>query len=94
MSGLIMNHKSHHGRNLGAKARLARATIEGKHPELKRELIFLKEMRAAQWFPDRDKLTSSSITKSEALRLILSLSEFELETLTILGIIPKTEGVI
>ena len=91
MNGFI--NQSNHGRNLGAKARLARATIEGKHPELKRELIFLKEFRAGNWFPDKEKL-ESSISKSEALRLILSLSEFEIETLVVLGIIPKAEGVI
>ncbi|SLM30854.1 hypothetical protein MTBBW1_2500003 [Desulfamplus magnetovallimortis] len=81
------SHHIRHGRQLGAKARLARKVTEGKYPELKKELLCFKERSSGNWCPEDEQL-ASTISKSDALKIILSLSDFDIETLTLLGIMP------
>lgn len=92
MAYFINDLSSNNKRYLGAKAKLARqVAIEEKYPELKRELLFQKEFMAGNWCPDKSKIPST-ISKLDALRIILSFSEFEMKTLIAFGIMPELGG--
>jgi len=80
-------YKKSHGRNLVAKARLARAVTDGSHPEFRNELIMMRALNSGNLRLDKSKI-SDTISMMEALRLIVSLNEYEIEVLTVFGIMP------
>ena len=80
-------YRKSQGRNLVAKARLARAVTEGLHPEFRNELIMMRALNSGNLRLDKSKI-SDTISKMEALKLIVSLNEDEIEVLTVFGIMP------
>ena len=81
-------YRKSQGRNLVAKIRLAKSvTEEGLYPEFRRELIMMRALKSGNLRLDKSKI-SEDITKKEALHLIVSLSEDEVEALTVFGIMP------
>ena len=80
-------YKKSQGRNLVAKARLARAVTEGSHSEFRRELVMMKALNSGNLSLNKSKI-SDTISKMEALRLIVSLNEDDVEALTVFGIMP------
>jgi hypothetical protein len=81
-------YRKSQGRNLVAKARLAKSvTEEDLYPEFRRELILMRALNSGNLRLDKSKI-SDTISKMEALRLIVSLNEDEIEALTVFGIMP------
>ena len=81
-------YRKSQGRNLVAKARLAKSiTEEGLYPEFRQELIMMRALNSGNLRLDKSKI-SDTISMMEALRLIVSLTEYEIEVLTVFGIMP------
>jgi hypothetical protein len=80
-------YRKSQGRNLVAKARLVKSVTEGLHSEFRRELILMRALNSGNLRLDKSKI-SDTISKMEALRLIVSLNEDEIEALTVFGIMP------
>jgi len=81
-------YRKSQGRNLVAKARLAKSiTEEGLYPEFRNELIMMRALNSGNLRLDKSKI-SEDITKKEALHLIVNLNEDEIEVLTVFGVMP------